>query len=77
MSCSGTSRVLFMGTLECAGIVKVLLHLTDGSTPAPSFDLVMARAERYTFRDKSGILVTPLKQQPSHIPHSFGLCTSI
>ena len=49
-----------------ARVVEVLLRLTDGSTPAPSFDLVMARAERCTFRDKSGVLVTPLQQQPSH-----------
>ena len=66
MSCSGTSWIVFMGTLECARIVEVLLRLTDGSIPAPSFDLVMARAERCTFRDKSGILVTHLQQQPSH-----------
>ena len=55
-----------MGTLECARVVEVLLRLTDGSIPAPPFDLVMARAERCTFRDKSGVLVTPLQQQPSH-----------
>ena len=55
-----------MGTLECARFVEVLLRLTDGSIPAPPFDLVMARAERCTFRDKSGILVTPPQQQPSH-----------
>ena len=53
-----------MGTLECARVVEVLLRLTDGSIPAPPFDLVMARAERCTFRDKSGVLVTPLQQQP-------------
>ena len=53
-----------MGTLECARVVEVLLRLTDGSIPAPPFDLVMARAERCTF--KSGVLVTPLQQQPSH-----------
>ena len=58
--------ILFMGTLECARVVEVLLRLTDGSLPAPPFDLVMARAERCTFRDKSGVLVTPLQQQPSH-----------
>ena len=46
--------------LECARVVEVLLHLTDGSIPAPPFDLVMARAERCTFRDKSGVLLTPL-----------------
>ena len=66
MSCSGTIWILFMGTLECARVVEILLRLTDGSIPAPPFDLVMARAERCTFRDKSGVLVTPLQQQPSH-----------
>ena len=55
-----------MGTLECDRVVEVLLRLTDGSIPAPPFDLVMARAEWCTFRDKSGVLVTPLQQQPSH-----------
>ena len=28
-----------MGTLECARVVEVLLRLTDGSIPAPPFDL--------------------------------------
>ena len=49
-----------MGTLECARVVEVLLRLNDGSIPAPPFDLVMARVEQCTFRDKSGVLVTPL-----------------
>ena len=31
MSCSGTIWILFMGTLECARVVEVLLCLTDGS----------------------------------------------
>ena len=54
-----------MGTLECARVVEVILHVTDGSIPARRFDLVMARVERCTFRDKSVVLVT-LQQQPSH-----------
>ena len=45
MSCSGTIWILFMGTLECARVVEVLL---------------MARTEWCIFRDKSGVLVTPL-----------------
>ena len=57
---------LIHGNIECARVVEVLLHLTDGSIPAPHFDLVLARAERCTFRDKSGVLVTRLQQQPSH-----------
>ena len=52
--------------LNMSGLSKFFCVLTDVSIPAPSFDLVMARAERCTFRDKSGILVTPLQQQPSH-----------
>ena len=60
-----------METLECARVVEVLLRLTDGSIPAPPFDLVMARAERCTFRDKSGVLVTPLQQQPSQQPSHY------
>ena len=49
-----------------ARVVEVLLCLTDVSIPAPPFDLVMARANRCPFHDKSGILVTPLQKQPSH-----------
>ena len=66
MSCSSTIWILFIGTLECVRVVKVILRLTDGSIPAPPFDLLMARAERYIFRDKSSVLVTPLKQHRSH-----------
>ena len=64
-----------MGTLECARVVDVILRLTDGSIPAPPFDLVMAREERCTFRYKSGVLVTS-KTASQSLPHSFGLCTS-
>ena len=34
--------------------------------PAPPFDLCTARAERRSFRDSSGNLVTPRKEQPAH-----------
>ena len=42
------------------------LRLQDGSIPVPPFDLVIARAERKTFRDKSGELVTPRQEQTCH-----------
>ena len=53
MSCSGTIWILFNGTLQCAWVVEVLLRSTDSSILVPPFDLVMARAEPCTFRDKS------------------------
>ena len=46
----------------CRGNLKRL----DGSVPAPPFDLCAARAERRSFRDSNGILITPQKEQPSH-----------
>ena len=68
MSCSGTIWILFMGTLECARVVEVLLRLTDGSIPAPPFDLVMARAEWRSCHSST--------TAAQSLPHSFGLCTS-
>ena len=38
----------------------------SGSIPSPPFDLVIARSERRSFRDKSGTLVTPLQEQTCH-----------
>ena len=49
----------------CQGC-RSTLRLSDGSIPAPPFNLVMARAERRSFRDKFGTLITPQKEQPSH-----------
>lgn len=40
--------------------------LSDGSIPIPPFDLVMDRSEWRTFRDKSGVLITPLQEKTSH-----------
>ena len=42
------------------------LRLQDGSVPAPPFDIVVARAERRSFRDKNGELVTPRHEQTCH-----------
>ena len=58
--------VLIHGNIRMCQGCQSSFRLTDGSIPAPPFDLVMARAQRCTFRDKSGVLVTPLQQQPSH-----------
>lgn len=49
----------------CQGC-RSTLRLCDGKVPAPPFDLVVARAERRSFRDKFGTLITPQKEQPSH-----------
>ena len=46
----------------CRGNLKRL----DGGIPAPPFDLCAARAERDSFRDSNGILITPQKEQPAH-----------
>ena len=42
------------------------LRLQDGSIPVPPFDMVIARAERKSFRDKNGELVTPRQEQTCH-----------
>lgn len=49
----------------CQGC-KSFLRRSDGSIPAPPFDLCAARAERRSFRDANGTLRTPLKEQPAH-----------
>lgn len=49
----------------CQGCRSVL-RLADGSIPAPPFDLIIARAERRSFRDKFGTLVTPQREQVCH-----------
>ena len=49
----------------CQGC-KSSLHLSDGSIPVPPFDVAVARAERKTFRDKNGELVTPRQEQTCH-----------
>ena len=42
------------------------LRSRDGSVPVPPFDMVIARAERRSFRDKNGELVTPHQEQTCH-----------
>ena len=42
------------------------LRATDGTIPLPPYNLTIARAERRTFRDTSGNLVTPNKESVSH-----------
>ena len=43
----------------------------SGSIPSSPFDLVIARSERRSFRDKSGTLVTPLQEQTCHYHSSL------
>ena len=44
------------GSLKCA----------NGTIPAPPFNLCCVRAEKRIFKDHSGVLRTPSKEQPSH-----------
>lgn len=49
----------------CQGC-RTTLRTMDGGVPKAPFDLVVARFERRTFRDKSGELHTPLREQAVH-----------
>lgn len=49
----------------CQGC-RTSLRTVDGCVPKPPFDLVVARFERRTFRDKNGELHTPLREQAVH-----------
>ena len=42
------------------------MRTLDGSVPKPPFDLAVARFERRSFRDKSGELHTPVREQAVH-----------
>lgn len=49
----------------CQGC-RSTLRSQDGSIPNPPFDVIIARAERRSFRDKSGVLITPRQEQTCH-----------
>ena len=49
----------------CQGFRRSLQN-EDGSVPIPPYDLAVAQAERRTFRDPSGNLVTPVKESVCH-----------
>ena len=49
----------------CQGCCKSLRNST-GSIPAPLFNLCVARLERRSFFDQSGLLRTPKREQASH-----------
>ena len=49
----------------CQGCRGSLRRL-DGSIPQAPFDLAIARFERRPYRDKSGELRTPTREQASH-----------
>ena len=42
------------------------LRLTNGSVPSPPFDLVIARMEKRSYRDATGILKTPTRPSAAH-----------
>ena len=42
------------------------LRLSDGSIPAPPFDFVVARMEKWSFRDATGARKTPVRPSAAH-----------
>lgn len=42
------------------------LRTADGSVPVALFDIAIARAERWSFRDLSGNFITPTCESVSH-----------
>lgn len=67
---SPTSNPFFLKFMQgnirvCQGCKSSLRNL-DGSLPLPPFDVVVARFERRTFRDKTGELRTPAREQAAH-----------
>ena len=42
------------------------LRNRDGSVPLPPYDYAIARFERRAYRDKSGVLQTPQREQAVH-----------
>ena len=55
-----------VGNMRVCQGCRGMLKRSDGSVPASPFDLCAARAERRSFRDSNGILITPQKEQPAH-----------
>ena len=59
--------VKFMqGNIRMCQGCRSSLRSQDGSIPNPPFDAVIARAERRSFRDKNGVLITPRQEQTCH-----------
>ena len=49
-----------------SSLIRFNLQCADGSVPAPSFDLCVARAKCCSFRVATAILRKPQKEQPAH-----------
>lgn len=58
-------KVLAGNIRVCQGC-RGSLRLTNGSVPLPPFDLVIARMEKRSYRDSSGVLRTPTRPSASH-----------
>ena len=54
------------GNIQMCQGCRATVRSSDGSIPAPPFNLVIARAERRSFRDKSGVIITPYQEQTCH-----------
>ena len=60
----------------CQGC-RTTVSSSDGSIPAPPFNLVIARAERQSFRDESGVIITPYQEQTCHYHIRIGCVRNI
>ena len=50
------------------------LRLNNGAVPSPPLDLVIARMERQSYRDSSGVLRTPTRPSAAHYHLKLMLC---
>ena len=67
---------LIVGNIRVCQGCRSSLRSTDGTVPMAPFDLVIARFERRPYRDKTGELKTPTRDQAAHYHLKVGCVES-